>query len=307
MGGRTGKRLTDIGEDGLIRMLTSGLVAGGRVLHGPGDDCAVLASADPGRVCLFKTDCVVEGVHYTPDTAPSLVGRKAIARGVSDIAAMAGRPESAVVTLVFPADRSTAYVRHLYAGLRRAATLWGIDIVGGETSSLPAGASGAVVSVALLGSAAEGRYILRSGARPGDVVMVTGRLGGSIRGHHLKFEPRLEEAAWLAEHFPPTAMMDLSDGLAKDLPRMAEAGGVGFKIDPEAIPRKRGCSLEQALGDGEDYELLFTCPAADAGALSAAWEKSKFSGLQITKIGNITRGKAIHLPFEKSGGWEHFS
>jgi thiamine-monophosphate kinase len=299
-------RLRDIGEDALIDRLIAGLPLGPEVVAGPGDDCAVLLTADPGTCDLLKTDCLVEGVHFLPDTDPEKVGWKALCRTLSDIAAMGGTPRAALITLAVPGDRAVSVVEGWYRGLRRAAETYGVSIVGGETSSLPASVATAFLSITVTGSVARADCLYRSGARVGDLIAVTGRLGGSFTsGRHLDFTPRLREGAWLARTggFRPTAMMDLSDGLAKDLPRLAKAsGGLGWRLDLEKVPRHPGCGIDQALGDGEDYELLLTLDPATAADLLGAW-RTTFPDLPLTLIGEIT--PTIETPL--TGGWEHFT
>ncbi len=291
-------------EDELVARLTRSLPQTARTLTGPGDDCAVIAMPGSPLRQLLKADAVVEGIHFTRAMPPHWVGRKALARAVSDIASMGGRPCEALITLVLPPEISLTWVDGLYAGLQKAARLWDIGLAGGETSSAPPGAP-VVVSVALTGEVREDRILRRSGARAGDFIAVTGRLGNSFAsGWHLKFTPRLVEAQWLAEHFPPHAMMDLSDGLAKDLPRLAAAGGVGWELDPASIPKRAGATLTQALGEGEDYELLAAFPASDWLKLQAAW-KQHFPKVRLTKIGLIA-GQGMQNP-ELSGGWDHFA
>ena len=250
--------ISSVGEDRLIAILTEGLESSPDVIAGPGDDCAVVESGDPDRVELLKTDCVIEGVHFTADADPVSVGWKAAARVVSDFAAMGGgSPQHALVTLITPKDRELEWVRELYAGIRRCGARYGFGIVGGETSR----GDICVVSIAMSGAIDRNDLKFRSAAQVGDGIYVTGPLGGSLEsGRHLTFEPKLEEASRLVQEFEINAMMDLSDGLAKDLPRLAAASNVGFQLDRDAVPRNSGCSLEQALGDGEDYELLFTSP-----------------------------------------------
>jgi len=204
--------LANIGEDALVKNLVKGLAAGSDVAVAAGDDCALIRGGKRGHYLLLKTDCVIEGVHYTADTPPSRVGYKALARAISDIAAMAGKPKHALVTLILDPGRKVSYARAVYRGLERLARQHGISIVGGETAC-PPGNGTAMVSVALTGTVATRNCCLRSGGKPGDLLFVTGKLGGSITGHHLRFKPRLDEAAWLAGNFKPRAMMDLSDGL----------------------------------------------------------------------------------------------
>jgi thiamine-monophosphate kinase len=301
---KTAELLHDLGEDRLVSRLTRGLPLGSRVIVGPGDDCAVLHPPRNGRVWqLFKTDVVVEGVHFLKSSPPAAVGWKAAARAVSDIAAMGGRPTHAVVTVVAPGETPVAWLRAAYRGLVRCAKAYGMSLVGGETSGAPSGAP-IMLNVTLLGEVAPGRCLLRSGARPGDALFVTGRLGGSLAsGRHLRFQPRLAEAEWLARHFRPTAMMDLSDGLGQDLPRLAAASGVGWEVNLERIPRHRGCSTAQALGDGEDFELLFTRPPRGTASLLAAWARV-FPRLPLTCIGAMA--PAGRQSPELHHGFEHF-
>ncbi len=294
-------RLSEVGEDGVVAALIRGLPQGQGVIVGPGDDCAVLETADPHVWQLFKTDCVVEGVHFLPGEKPEAVGWKAMARAVSDMAAMGGRPTSAVVTLVTPVDRSLQWARGLYRGFRKAGRAHDFSLVGGETSSLKRGGP-VMINVAMLGTVEADRCVLRSGGNPGDLVLVTGRLGGSLAGWHLSFQPRVEAARWLGEHFLPTAMMDLSDGLAQDLPRLAKASGTGWHIDPEGIPRNKGCTTDQALRDGEDYELLLTQPPDHVPALLEKW-RACFPRLPLTVVGRLTAKKGGNLT---GRGFDHF-
>ena len=293
--------VSEIGEDGLVRRIARTLASSDDVIAGAGDDCAVLRSNKHGEVTLFKTDCVVQDVHFVKATPPSLVGRKALARVVSDIAAMGGEPQHAVVTLVLPPDTEVGYVDELYAGMNKVADEHGVSIVGGETSRGPV----VVISISMTGKARERHWISRSGAQVGDVIFVTGRLGGSIRGRHLTFEPRLKEARWLVHHFRIHAMMDLSDGLAKDLPRMASASSVSFALDAKALPLSEDCTPEQACGDGEDFELLFTVSARTASRLERLWCQ-KFPDLPLTRVGRILSSGEASRGLPGKSGWDHF-
>jgi thiamine-monophosphate kinase len=298
---RTGvSTVTDIGEDALVRRISRKLAVGKGVIAGAGDDCAVLRLPGKGRVSLFKTDCIVEGVHFTSETPATLVGRKALGRVLSDIAAMGGVPHYAVITLMLPGATPVRYVDGLYNGMNALATRFGVSIVGGETSSAPL----VSITVALLGSASAKGWVGRDGAKAGDEIFVTGRLGGSLMAHHLKFEPRLAEGQWLAQHARPHAMMDLSDGLAKDLPRLALASHVGFEVDFEALPVRRGCNARQAWGDGEDYELLLALPPKRGDHLIQKW-RQRFPAVPLTRIGRFVPegASAASAP---PGGWDHF-
>lgn len=280
------RRLGDIGEDALVRRLAE-LVP---PLHGPGlgigDDAAVI----PGEKSdtLLTSDAVIEGRHFAPDADPGSVGHKALARAVSDIAAMGGTPRWALVNLVAPPSTSLAHCEALYGGLARSAERLGVTVVGGDTTE----GHPLALHVFVTGEVPQGRAILRSGAKPGDGVYVTGALGGSLASRHLVFVPRLAEGRWLRAGGWASSMIDLSDGLATDVRRLAESSGVGVEIDPDAVPLAGAAgvddgrpALEHALCDGEDYELLFTVPPVNEAAFGGAWSRS--FDLACTRIGRI--------------------
>ena len=277
-------RIASLGEDAVVAAITRGLPLGGDVRCGAGDDCAVIGGRRDRVWRLLKTDCVIEGVHFFAKEKPARVGWKALCRAVSDVAAMGGLPRHALITIALARDVKLAWLRGIYSGLRKAARRFGVSIVGGETSRSP---GPAFISVALTGEVERARCVTRSGGRAGDLLYVTGKLGGSLAAKHLDFIPRLAEARWLTEHFRIRAMMDLSDGLAADLPRLANASGCGFEISEEKVPRTRGCTISQALGDGEDFELLLAVQPRDAVRIEAAWRK-KFPRLPLTQIGVLT-------------------
>jgi len=304
----------------LIAKLTKSLPVNDTVVTGPGDDCAVLDFGLPEKLFLFKTDAVVEGVHFTRETPPEKIGRKALGRCLSDIAAMAGTPAAALVTIGLPKKFDPEFIAKIYDGLNALAQTFGVAIVGGETTANP---GGIFISVALLGTVERGKQILRSGARVGDAIFVTGELGGSLSGKHLDFEPRITEARWLAENFTVHAMADLSDGLAGDLRHILTASRVGAELLKTAIPISRAAKLQSrqsssvkpplvaALTDGEDFELLFTVAGKDAVKLLDAW-KQKFPKLKLSCIGKIVTGEGITLR-DKNGvqkldarGYAHF-
>ena len=305
----------------LIRRLTRALPTNPSVVVGAGDDCAVLDAGVPDRLLLFKTDAVVEGVHFTAAAAPEKIGHKALARCLSDIAAMAGTPSAAVVTIGLPRDFSPELVEAIYVGLNALARRHQVAVVGGETTTNP---GGLFISVALLGWVPRGKGVLRSGAEAGDAIFVTGELGGSLAGKHLEFEPRLAEARWLAQEVSLHAMLDISDGLAGDLRHILTASRVGAELLGTAIPISREARraakaapstkppLLAALTDGEDFELLFTVASRDAVPLFDAWRK-QFPGLALTCIGKIKAGEEITIrdkqdvrPFT-AHGYEHFA
>ena len=296
--------LSNIGEDALIARLT-GLVPQDATnpAAGPGDDCAVI---DPGPnqpfLQLLKTDAIVGQVHFLKETPARPVGWKAAARVISDFAAMGGHPERFLITLAIPPETEVEWVENLYRGIGDCLRTFGAVLAGGETSRVPHG-SAPVISLAATGSVRREHLVLRSTAKPGQTLLVTGTLGGSSTGKHLKSIPRVKETDWLVSNFKPTAMMDISDGLAKDLPRLAAASGCGFVLDCGALPRSPGCNEAQALGDGEDYEMLMAMEAEQVTDLLQAWKKT-FPELPLTVIGRLVEpGTGESL----SGGWDHFA
>lgn len=267
---------------------------------GPGDDCAALHAPGKNQLLLLKTDCIAEGVHFLRSQDPARVAWKALCRPLSDIAAMGGVPGEALVTFFTPPDVGADYWKKFYRGLGRAARRFGVTIAGGEMSRQ---LHGIAVSIALTGSIEKKNLVRRSGGQPGDAIFVTGVLGGTLAGHHLDFIPRLAEGRWLAENIHPTAMMDLSDGLGTDLPRLAQASSCGFDVDFKKIPKRRGASLSMALSDGEDYELLFTIPSQKATRLTEAFAKD-FPKTRLTRIGTLTSQRTQPPNWPK--GWDHF-
>jgi thiamine-monophosphate kinase len=290
-------KLSELSEDAIVESITGQIRLDDRVKLGPGDDCAVISEGDHYQ--LLKADCVIEGIHFLSETAAHAVGWKALCRTISDVAAMGGEPLDAVITVVVSPERTVDWLIELYAGLRKAADRYGVNLVGGETSRSP---GPVFISVALTGKVEKERLVTRRGGAIGDRLYVTGKLGGSIKGKHLSFEPRLAEARWLTAKFPVHAMIDLSDGLASDLPRLAKASNTGFEIDRAVLPRNEGCTEEAALTDGEDYELLFAIGSDVARKLENSWKRA-FPNLPLTCIGRLTEGKGDL--FAKSG-YDHF-
>ena len=296
-----------------------------RVVVGAGDDCAVLDLGEPGMHGLFKTDAVVEGVHFTQDIAPRRVGHKALARCLSDIAAMGGEATAAVITLALPGLDPLAeaeWATQAYEGLTALAAQSGVAVVGGETTRNP----GAILlSIAVLGRVPAGTALLRSGARAGDAIFVSGELGGSLSGHHLDFIPRLAEGRWLRASGQVHALMDVSDGLAGDLPHLLAASGqLGAILFKSTLPIRQAARLRArtgdtakpahlaALTDGEDFELLFTVAPGDAVRLRDGW-KEQFPDVRLSCIGKVTSTPGVRLRDEhgervlSSGGFDHFA
>jgi thiamine-monophosphate kinase len=265
-------------ESEFIRWLRSRLPDHPRLLVGPGDDAAVLRMAG-GERSVLTVDLLTDGVDFElAKVAPPQVGRKALAVNLSDLAAMAARPLAAVVALALPRDGGLRLAQQLYDGLLPLAEKYGLAIAGGDTNSWD---GPLVVSVTLVGELTPAGPLVRSGAQPGDAIVVTGQFGGSILGHHLDFEPRVNEALTLAEHYPLHAGIDVSDGLSLDLSRVCEASGCGAAVELDKVPIAPAAAtlagrladvstaLEHALADGEDFELILAVPRDAADALIA--------------------------------------
>lgn len=293
-----------------------------RRLAGPqsgiGDDCAVLP-APHGHELLLTTDLCLEGIHFRRDWHPAAeVGHRCLLRGLSDIAAMGGEPIAAFLSLGLPARLPQRWVDGFLTGFLALGRQHGVPLAGGDTGGSKAGA-GIVADVVVLGSAPRGKAVRRSGARPGDILYVTGSLGGGAarlrelgwskrragRAQSLP-QPRLEVGRELRERRLARAMIDLSDGLSTDLHHLCEESGVGAVVNRHLLPLSAGATLPDALHGGEDYELLFTAPARRPPPVLLA-------GVGVTEIGWITRGKRVLITDLRSrprnlaaGGWEHF-
>jgi len=306
---------------------------------GIGDDCAVLEPS-AGSLLLATTDLLIENVHFRRRYAePADVGWKALAVNLSDIASMGGRPRWSLVALACPADTRPEEVEAFYDGALALAAEHSVTVVGGDTSASPAGW---IVNVTLLGETAR-TPVLRSTARAGDIVAVSGSLGRSAAGlavlersappdapadlladataAHLRPRPRVKEGQWLAAAGGVTAMIDLSDGLATDLAHIAEESGVAARVDMSRLPvdpstravaRALGRDpLAWATGGGEDYELLLTCEPLALARLTEGLARA--TGAHLTSIGEIVRGAgAVHFVDAEghevpvAAGFEHF-
>jgi thiamine-monophosphate kinase len=285
------------GEFAFIDWLRRRTPAASRVVIGPGDDAALLDWSG-GAGCIATTDMLLDGSCFVlAEAGPRRVGRKAMAVNLSDIAAMAGRPVAALVSVGLPRRGGRALAEELYQGMREVADAFAAPIIGGDTNSWD---GRLVVNVTILGEATERGVVRRNGARPGDWLMATGSFGGSILGKHLDFTPRVREALQLHEAAPLHAMIDVSDGLAADVFHLCEESGCGAVLRAEAIPIADAArtmndgrsALDHALGDGEDYELVFAASAEDGRALAAA---RLIAGLSVTKIGEFVSEKGLWL------------
>ncbi len=302
------KKLKDAGEFGWIESLKKKTRTAPSVKKGIGDDAAVI-SLNGKKVILFTTDMLLENRHFRHrECTAREIGWKAMAVNVSDIAAMGGRPTYAVISAGLPPDLPLKFAQGIYDGLNACARRFGVSIVGGDTNA----SKNIILSVALLGEAA-GKPVLRSGAKPGDSIFVSGTLGGSYASKkHLRFVPRVKESLYLCSHFRPTAMMDLSDGLASDIHRLTKESRVGAVLFAKSIPVSRyAAGLDAALKDGEDFELLFTLSAKNAARLVTT-ERRGF--VPFKKVGRIlpaaegvrletSDGRLYPLP---AAGFDHF-
>ncbi|MDK2962673.1 MAG: thiamine-monophosphate kinase [Verrucomicrobiota bacterium] len=247
------KTLKDIGEHSVIALLTANLKT-------VGDDCAVLP-LDAQYDLVLTSDPLIQGVHFTPETRPEQIGWKAVARVLSDFAAMGADPQYLLINLVAPPEQDVQILEKIYDGVSRVRKRFDVDLSGGDLAQGP----NLELHVFGVGRVPKGRALLRSGAHPGDILYVTGPLGDSFKsGRHLTFMPRVTEGKWLRQSGFVRAMMDISDGLATDLRHILKASKVGADINSATVPLFG--TLEQALYDGEDFELLFTVPADEADA-----------------------------------------
>jgi len=283
-----------LGEVALIDRLRRRLGAAARgrqVQRGIGDDAAVLQGPG-GTLLLLASDMIVEGVHFRRRTVPARwIGWKALAVNLSDIAAMGGEPLAAVISLGLPPATPVHVVDELYQGLRACARRFRCPVVGGDTVRSPH----VVVDVAILGTVERQYLTLRSGVRTGDVLFVTGRLGGSLKsGRHARFIPRLRESHALGRRVKVHAMMDLSDGLASDLWQLSRASRTALRIHRRSVPVARAAgSVEHALMDGEDFELLFAVSPRDAARVPR-----HLGSCPVTRIGAaVGRGVAVEQEF----------
>lgn len=304
------RKISDIGEFALIEKITKGLRLSNAVIKGVGDDCAVLKFTRD-KYLLLTTDIFVENTHFIlkdtlkgtsalKDTGapPFQIGWKALAANVSDIAAMGGIPKDALISLALPSNYAIRMVEGIYRGIKAVARGFGINIVGGDTSR----ADKLIINISLLGEVKKKHLVLRSGARRGDIIFVTGSLGGSIYGKHIRFIPRIKEAQLLVKSFKLHSMIDLSDGLSSDLNHIARESDVGALIYEQSIPLSRDArSIKQALNMGEDFELLFTLSPAEAKKLLR--KKPRGIVIPLTRIGEI-RDKRFDLKLITKKGRE---
>ncbi len=296
--------LKNLGEFGLINRIRKLIKTDSSVVKGTGDDCAVL-KFDRNKYQLFTCDMIVENTDFTLKDSPYLIGRKAIAISVSDIAACAGLPRYCLVSLGMSKDTSVEFIDKLMKGMLSLAKKYNINLVGGDISR----ARQLTIDVSMLGIVEKKNLTLRSGAKIGDIIFVTGELGGSILGKHLRFIPRLKEARFLVKNFKVNSMIDISDGLTQDLGHILEESLKGAIIYEDLIPiSKQARNLNEALYMGEDFELLFTMSHTESRRLLA---KAKNNFRAIGEITDKTYGlrlvdKRGKEKIIKPKGFQHF-
>jgi len=259
--------LGKIGEHAAIKKLTATLGSHPALRVGAGDDCAVTKLPDGEIDQVFTTDPIVENVHFLPSDQPERIGNKAVGRVLSDIAAMGAQPQWLLVNVVASPEQDVEALERIYAGINALCHRFEAVLIGGDLAQGPC----LELHVFGTGTLPSGTALLRSGAQVDDCIFTTGPLGGSRAGKHLDFIPRVEEGLFLRTSGRVHAMMDISDGLATDLRHILRASNVGALLDADAIP-KNG-TLENALYDGEDFELLFTVAEENAAALQLQWNE----------------------------------
>ncbi|MFN7170911.1 MAG: thiamine-phosphate kinase [Candidatus Omnitrophota bacterium] len=302
-----GLSLKEIGEFGLIDYFKKIIKLDRRVLRGIGEDAAVV-SYTKKKYLLFTTDMLIEDIHFKiKEATPYEIGWKALGCSLSDIASMGGRPLYALVSIGVPEKTSFNFIRKIYQGINGLADIFKVKIVGGDTNR----AERLIIDVFLVGEVEKGKVVYRKGAKLNDVIAVTGSLGNSYKSKkHLRFVPRIKEARFLINNFKINAMIDLSDGLSSDLFHILKENKKGAIIFKEEIPLSPKASFEQALHEGEDFELLFTLTEKEAGRISAEKKRINFP---ISFIGKIIEGEKMWL-YSKKGdfkaiepqGFRHF-
>ncbi len=303
-------------EFSFIKWIRSNQKKDKNVVIGIGDDCASI-KINGNKQCLVTTDMLVDGTHFDlKKNTPGEIGKKSIACSISDIAAMGCSAKYAVVSICFPQETMTKFAKELLLGMKREADAYNIKIIGGDVVS---GNKMLAVNVTMYGENKGLNPVTRSGAKVGDVIMVTGVLGGSILKKHFAFKPRLKEGQILNKNFNINSMIDISDGLVADLNHILEESGVGAVLYEDEVPvsadaKKLACktgfsALHHALHDGEDYELLFTLSGKESKKLLA----SSYFPVRLSIIGHIKRSNGISMQDSngklkkiKPVGYEHF-
>ncbi|MFH1593704.1 MAG: thiamine-phosphate kinase [Candidatus Omnitrophota bacterium] len=276
------------------------------VVKGIGDDCAII-DYTKDKYLLLTTDMIIEGTHFSNRAKPFQIGWKAMACSISDIASMGGAPRYAVVSAGIPRKKSGRYLKEVTKGIEKICKEFNVTVVGGDTNS----SDKVVLSVTLIGEVDKKKVTRRSGAKPGDLIFVTGAIGEGKR-KHLTFVPRAKEARVLVDNFKVRSMIDLSDGLAMDLNRLTKASRVGARVYKSLLPLSEHSEpLDRAICSGEDFELLFTISLKEARRM--IMRMGRRDDLPITLIGEIVDRRFGVKLIEESGkaktlkpkGFEH--
>ena len=296
-------------EQSLLSKVLPKLNQGSDIIVPPGDDCAAIDVGND-KLLLIATDQVIANIHYDKNiTTPQEAAKKLVKRNISDIAAMGGLPAHAVLTIA-SACKDEKWYLDFFDGISAEANKWGISVCGGDLSSNET--NNEVCTLTITGWVEKNKICLRSNAKDGDVIFCTGKLGNSYKSkHHLTFTPRIDAARFIAGKYTSN-MMDLSDGIAVDLERMCKASDIGAKIELEKLPLRIGAQIENALSDGEDYELLFSVEKSKTKDLLESWP---FKDLELTELGRFTNS-VLDLQYVidnkyskvfKKPGFDHFS
>jgi len=299
-------RLKDLGEFNLIHRIAKGVKLSSRVASGIGDDTAVL-KYKKDRYLLFTSDMLLEGRHFYRSQGGYRVGKKSLSASISDIAAMGGEPGSMLISLGAPPSLSVKYIDEVYRGIRDVAKRFKIDLAGGDTIA----SSRIIINIALLGEVEKKNLVLRSGAKQGDAIFVTGTIGGALKGRHLEVTPRLKEARFLVKRFKVHSMIDVSDGLIADLGHILASSRAGSVIYEKQIPLSRHAKgFGPAIREGEDFEIVFTMSGNEGDRLMKVWPFKT----RLSRIGEICERRKGLCVVRESGkrekirptGYSHF-
>jgi len=301
------KTLKQLGEFNFIAAIAKNCKKHRSVIKGIGDDAAVVRFTKDKQL-LFTVDMLIEDVHFLRTHKPQEIGHKALACSISDIAAMGGTPNYALVSVSLPKSLSINYAKRIYQGMQKTADKFSVAIIGGDTNSCEK----IIIDVFVCGTVQKKRLVKRDTAKSGDSIFVTGSLGSSQNGRHLRFTPRLEQALFLTKNFPLSAMIDITDGLASDLGHIVEDSKKSALLFKHCVPVAKKCSMKDAFYAGEDFELLFTAPKHYKEQILKKWPFHK--KVRLSCIGRIEKGKGQiklvdklgNILLVEKGGYRHF-
>lgn len=278
----------------------------GGLIKGIGDDCAVIEK-DKNTFFVWSADMIAEGTHFRADDGYEDIGHKAVAVSISDIAAMGADPKYITVSIGMPRGFRLSSVKKIYDGIFETCQKYGVQLAGGDTVK----AESLVIDISIIGTVDKKKLITRSGAKPGDLVLVTGPVRDG-RKEHLKFLPRLLESSFLARRYKPSSMIDVSDGIAPDIGRICQESNVGCLLFQENIPLSPGVSIDDAMHYGESFELLFTMNEKNAEKLPSHSEEIDLAGFFVIGIvTHVSHGMKMVMPSGRKvniqmRGYDHF-